>query len=348
MSVRGGWRNDPRAVRTFRYALGATLAMALSMGIDWQLAYLTPVLTINLLGSGGPRPSLKFLATVPVVIGLVALAGVVISASLLSYPVVFLIIDGLAIYLLYYAAARGAPQLLVALVLIGLTVIPVVSLLSPGLAVAVAGGLFLGTVGAVFTVWVAHFLIRDPPGGGPAQAGGRASGSPELTPEEAATWAGVTTLVIYPAVCFFYLTGSTAVIVLVFIAMLSVRLDPASGARAGKALVIGNAMGGLLSIVMYELLVIMPQYGFMLLLTLLGALYFGGRTFSGARTGPLWTMAFQTAILIVASTTSLYGDANAKAFTRVLQIGVAVGYVTLAFTVIPHLMRRKALSNAPA
>ncbi|MGD8867821.1 MAG: DUF2955 domain-containing protein [Gemmatimonadales bacterium] len=35
---------DSRTVRIFRYALGSTVAMALAMGFDWQLSFLTPVL----------------------------------------------------------------------------------------------------------------------------------------------------------------------------------------------------------------------------------------------------------------------------------------------------------------
>jgi hypothetical protein len=322
--------------------------MALAMGIDWQLAYLTPVLAINLLGTGRPRPSAKFMVGVPLALGVVGLFGVVLSSALLSYPVVFLLVDGLIVYLLYYAVALGRPPMLVALVLIGATVIPVVGLMSSALAVAVAKGLVMGAGGALIVVWVAHTLFPDPPEGEREAAGEGSGPSPVLGREEAATWAGVTTLVIFPLVCFFFLTGSTAVIVLVFVAMLSVRLDTQSGVRAGKALIVGNLLGGLVSILMYELLVIVPQYGFMLILTLLGGLIFGGRTFSGAKTGPLWTMAFQTAILIVASTTSIFGEADAKAVTRVVQISAAVGYIVLAFSVIPHLMRRKAVANAVA
>ena len=343
-----GWRADPRAVRTFRYALGATLAMAMAMGIDWQLSYLAPVLTINLLGSGKPRPNAKQVAGIVGALALAGLVGIVLSVVLLPYPVVFLLVDGLAVYLLYFAAARGAPPMGVALLVIGVTVIPVVALQAIEVSVAVAQGLVWGAIVALCVVWLVHALIPDPPAATAAAAKEESRAAAIPSRRAAAEWARMNTLVVYPLLCYFFFSGSTAVIVLVFVALLSVRTDAASGMRAGKALVVGNAMGGLAAVVMYELLVMVPQFPFLLLLTLLGGLYFGGRTFSGRGKGPLWTMAFQTAILVVASTTSLYGSADAKAVTRVVQIGIAVGYLVVAFQLVGHLQRLRAPARAAA
>ena len=50
---------DLRTVRVLRYATGAALAMAVAMGIDWQLSYLLPVLSLSFLASPDPCPTLK-------------------------------------------------------------------------------------------------------------------------------------------------------------------------------------------------------------------------------------------------------------------------------------------------
>ena len=158
--VVGGWRFDVATVRTFRYALGSTLAIAVALGIDWQLSYLTPVLTLSFLGSGRP-PARKLVAFLVVVVAACAI-GVLVSGVLLPYPGVFLLVEGLTLYLLFYHGARGASPLVVTWLMIALTVIPMVALQSMGLAVAVAKGIVVGTVAALIVAWTAHALVPDP------------------------------------------------------------------------------------------------------------------------------------------------------------------------------------------
>ena len=44
-------------IRTLRYAFGSTLAMAIAMGFNWPLAYLTPVLSLMILETDKFSPS---------------------------------------------------------------------------------------------------------------------------------------------------------------------------------------------------------------------------------------------------------------------------------------------------
>ena len=50
---------DPRDRRVVRYAFGATLAMAVAMGFAWELSFVVPILSLALLASPGPRPSIR-------------------------------------------------------------------------------------------------------------------------------------------------------------------------------------------------------------------------------------------------------------------------------------------------
>jgi len=43
----------------FRYALSATLAMAIAMGFGWFLSFLVPVLALGFFAPGATRPNLK-------------------------------------------------------------------------------------------------------------------------------------------------------------------------------------------------------------------------------------------------------------------------------------------------
>lgn len=347
------WRTDIRVIRTLRYAIGSTLAVALALGIDWRLSYLTPVLALSFLGPPAPRPTAKIAVGFVGIVGVASGVGVAVSALLLPYPEVFLLLEGLMLFLLFYAGARGVQPLLVAMLLIALTVIPVMGLLAMKLAVAVAKGLVLGAIGAIFVVWLAHLLLPDPSSRGLASAPGDSSkGSeaeskpPAPSRQEAAAVAGLNTLVVFPVVFLYFVLGLTSVLILVFIALLSMQPDFKAGVKAGKALIVGNLMGGLAAIVTYELLVMVPQFGFLLLLTLIAGLYFGGKLFSGAPAAPLFGMAFSTMLLVIGSTTSMYGEAGAKAWERVIQITIAVVYLVVAFGLIQRLRRETEASDA--
>ena len=87
----------------------------------------------------------------------------------------------------------------------------------------------------------------------------------------------------------------------------------------------------------------MPEYVFLIVLTLLAGLMFGSRLFSGKPKAALYGMAFSTLLLVIGSTTSSSGEADAKVYTRIIQLMAAVIYVVIAFGLLEHFknMRRK-------
>jgi hypothetical protein len=340
------WRVDLPTVRTLRYALGTTVAVGIALGIDWRLSYLTPVLILGFLA--GPRPPVRALASFFAVVTLASAIGVLAAAVLLPYPAVFLLLEALTLFLLFYHGVRGAPPLVVTWLMIAVTVIPIVALQSMQLAIAVAKGIVVGTAAALALAWLAHLLIPDPTavdvqGEEPASA---PAGSARPSPAVAAGRAWLNTIVVFPVVATYFVLGLTSVLILVFIALLSMQPDFASGFKAGKALIAANVLGGLAAVAMYELLVMVPTFGFLLLLVLLAGLLFGQRLFSGVPAAPLFGMAYSTLLLVIGSTTSAYGDANAKAWTRVVQITIAVVYLVVAFGTLQRLRRKPEINDA--
>jgi hypothetical protein len=153
-----------------------------------------------------------------------------------------------------------------------------------------------------------------------------------------------TTLVVLPVFILFYtlqLAGS--LLILIFVALLSSQPGFAQNFKAGAALILGNVVGGVVAILFYELLVVMPEFQFLLLLTLLTGLLLGSRVFSGRKAAPLFGMAFSTVLLIIGSTTSGNAEAGAKVYTRVVQIMVAVTYVVTAFGIVGRFRRSRTV-----
>ena len=112
--------------------------------------------------------------------------------------------------------------------------------------------------------------------------------------------------------------------------------------KVGKALIIGNTIGGLVAIVVYEVLTIVPEYSFLLGLILLGGLTFGTHVFGQSKLASVFGMAFSTFLLIICSVTASDSDgAGGKVTSRVLQIMVAVIYVVSAFGLIGKLKSKR-------
>ena len=330
---------DIRTVRILRYAFGSTLAIAVAMGFDWQLSFLTPVLVVSFLGSPAPRPAIKGLATFVAIIAVACAVGLAVGLLLVPYPVVYLLALGLLLFHLFHAKMRGAPPLLITWMLIAVLLIPILASLSSALAVVVAGYMIYGSAIAVGIVWLAHIAIPDPPQ--PAATAPAATQEESYSPEYVFYRALVGTAVVFPvAALFFAYQNASSLIILIFIAILTLQPSLSAGYKAGMALIVGNLIGGIASMIVYDLLVVAPHFGFLVLMTLLAALLFGAGLFSSSRWAPLFGMAFSTLLLIIGSTTSSYGDASDKATTRVIQITVAVIYAVVAHNVLLKLFPR--------
>jgi len=326
-----------RTARVFRYAVGSTLAMTVAMSFGWPLAYVTPVLSLNFLASPAPRFPLKlglaFVALVTVACG----GAIVLSRFLLSYPLVYVPFTALLLFRLVHAKTGGAPPAVITLMLITVLVLPFVALMSPAAVALTAGGLILGAAVTVLVVQLAYTMFPDPPG--------RTDARPHVAPrriappEERFRVAAHSALIIIPVFVLFYtLQLSSAILVLVFTAMLSQQPGFGSNYKSGLALIVGNVMGGAAAILVYELLVLVPELPFLVLVTLLSGLAFGARVFSGGPRAPLFGMAYSTLLLIIGSTTSSGSeDAGAKMYQRVFQILIAVVYVVAASGTLERL-----------
>jgi len=331
----------PRDRKVLRYAVGATLCLGVALGFGYPLSFLTPVLALGFLAAPAPlgwRAGLSLLAT----IGVACLVGLALVRFLLPYPLVYVPFTGLLLFRIYYAKASGAPPLLVVWLLIALLALPVVAMESPQIAVFVASGILFGATMTVLLVRLIWTVWPEPPAAPASGATPATATPPAPTAAEKFRNAMLSTAVVFPLmVVFMILEQSSSVLILIFVAILSLQPGFAGSLKTGMALILGNALGGVASIMFYELLVMVPVFPFMLLLTLLCGLVFGAQLFSGKKSGALFGMGFSTVLLIIGSTTGSSGDAEAKVITRVVQIMAAVIYVVIAGGLLERLTRRK-------
>jgi hypothetical protein len=148
-------------LRIIRYAVGSTLAMAVAMGFDWPLSFLTPVLTLSFLASPAPRPTLKMGFGFVLAIAIASYIGLLVGRMLLPYPLVFIPFAGLLLFRLYYAKGGSLPPILILWLLIALLLIPLMMMQSHALANMIAKNLVISGGATLLVVWISYGLLPD-------------------------------------------------------------------------------------------------------------------------------------------------------------------------------------------
>jgi len=326
---------DERSIRVLRLAAGIMFAAAISLGVGWPLSYMAPVLATSLLASRTPCPSLATGAMLVFVITTAGGVGLVAVAPLaIYYPLVCAVALGLLLFGIFRAGYRGTSPFVILFLLVAVLLIPMIAQQSLAAAQEVTGGLIVSGAAAVGVTWVVYALFPDLPGTAVGIAPGPAPDSDDLERR-----AAVTTAVVYPVALLFYSFGLiNDLVVLVFIAILAQQPSLTAGRKAGGALILGNLAGGVAAMVFYELLVVVPTFGFFLTLMFLTALVLGARIFSDHRFAPIYPTVLSTLLLLVGGSVAPYGDdVEAKFQLRIFQIGIAVVYVVGSLGLIERL-----------
>jgi len=331
------WRDDVRQVRILRFALGVTLAVALALGVGWNLSFITPVLLASFLGAPAPCPSGRAGLSIILSIAAAFAVGVAVALAFVPFPPVCLLIVGLLLFLIFYWNLSGAPPFVILMLLIAVTVIPMMGTLSSALVVEFAKGFLLCGAITVGLVFVAHALVPDPVSSS-MQATPKAT-APPLPEDERLRLAAISTAVVFPLAAVFLLFNLTgAILVLAFVAILAQQPSVTAGKKGGVFLIAGNLIGGATAIAFYNLLIAVPSFPFLLLLTLLVCLLFGAQMFSGKPIAALYATGISTVLVLIGSGTAPIGDeTDVKFYTRILLIVLATLYVVAATSLLEHL-----------
>jgi multidrug efflux system outer membrane protein len=327
-------------IKTLRYALGATISMALAMGINWPYSYLTMLLTVSLLSAPTGRLSFKQGVIFVIVIAAACFVAVQIGGFFIGYPFVFIPFLGLMLFRIYYEKGGALSPFMILWLLIALLVIPLIMLYKKGLADLVVMTLITSGAVAIVTSWVAFAVFPEKD----KKKMAAAPGGLIPTKEERYHLALESTLVVFPMLILFYMFRlSGALLVLIYIALLSMQPQFAKDFKQGKILIIANVIGGIAAVIVYNILTIIPEYFFLLLITMLVGLIFGAKLFSGDPKGAIFGTSFSTFLLIIGSVTGAAGEgeAGAEIYTRVLYIMLALIYLVVSFGLLEYIKKQR-------
>ena len=327
---------DARA--PLRYGLGVASLFVLSQLLDWQLGFLAPLMAAMFLQAPRP-PSARAALTLIAVAALLLAGGVVWSALTVRFPAPYFVSLAALLWLTFRFAARGGNPLIVLFALLALLLIPSLTSARPALASIAAADVVLNFAAALAgaALW---FAIVPPP-----TAATQAAAAPPARPDraEADRRAATMLAIVLPLVAFMRVTDSDNLITLIFVALLVQQVSAAATGAAGRAMLVSNAIGGLVAWLSFTLLVAAPQPLFFVAIvaaTLLAAAAF---LWSGRPRAKLAGGAVSGYLVLLGGAIAPFGeDFDADFLDRLVQIGMAIAYVLAALWAVDALREASA------
>lgn len=316
-----------------RFAAGTTGAFVASEAMGWYPTFLAPLLAGVLLANLPVAPPFK----VGLVLALVQAAGAysayLLTALLHESPIVLFGSIALILLVCFANLARGRGFLPILLILISYASIPIVTMMAPQQAGSLAFAFARGMLVAVITVWLVYAFWPKT--------------QPPTAPTDQTTFASPVAMaltgvaIVLPLMLLYLMYGITdALPVLITTVVLVINFDPKRGAMQGMAMMLGNFVGGLIAIISYALLQVVPSLPGLAVITFLIALAFAVRIERGGPGGAIGLITFNQAIVLFSLSLVPGGASTGLWLTRLVQFGMAclfaVGMMTLLWSRMPR------------
>ncbi|MEH6836357.1 MULTISPECIES: DUF2955 domain-containing protein [Falsihalocynthiibacter] len=325
-----------------RLAVGTTVVFTLGLAMGWPLAFIGALFTTLFLQAPAPMPPKVSLKLFTLAL-LLMITSWVLSSLLSPYPLVFLAVVCIGIIMSFTWSLSGAGILPGVLALMAAMMVPNVVFQSQEIALVLAIWIPINLLIAGYTSALMFLII-------PVREPAVAKAPPKPAPEfDSLRRLLRMSLVTVPFALIFFISGSSALLVLFFVALLSQQLAAMAGAgkNVGKAMLISNGLGAVVAILCFEINVIAPSLVTPALLCLLLCLSLGALGKSKSKLAPAAGSAITTALVIYGGSIGFFADeADAKSITRVLQIGSAVMFVIVAYIVVDEFWPERKPRNA--
>lgn len=317
-----------------RQTIGTTGVFSLGLILGWPLAVVGAVFTALFLQAPAALP-VKVTLKLFVFALLLMLTSWIVSSIIAPYPVVFLGAICIAIILSFTWTVAGAGVLPGVLALMAAMMVPNLVLQSKELALVLVGWIPANLMIAGFVSGLMFTILPA----APPSAAQQAQQMKAEKEEDFDRYRRILrmSLVTVPFAMTFFLLGWSALLVLFFVALLSQQLAamPAAGKTVAKGMLLANILGAAVAILSYELNVIAPHIITAILLCFLFCLMLGTLAKSDHPLAAAAGSALTTALIIYGgSVAPLSDDADVKSITRVLQVGMALFFVIIAYVVV--------------
>ncbi len=338
--VKGFYWNLKEDTPVLRCVFGVTLALVVSTTLGYLVPHITAIFALMFLEPNKKPLGLK--KEIGIVLGLSLLGyfGVIVGKYLIDYPLVILPLLALIIYWSFRFIKIPEPIRLLFLILAVL--IPFISLKANLLGSVVLTALLLNLIIALGVIRIAFFFFPLTTQEDISIEKKKPIAYKNINLDKLA-FNGL--LVVFPVVFIFYLFNSSiAILTLVFAVLLS--FDPfIYQSKKGVALLFANILGGLAGILAYNILVIAPSYVLYIFLIISVAFYFVINLYSGKKTAPIFKISFNTFFVVMGVIATSTNEAGNTILERIMQIGLAIIYIIIAFKVANTFNNPKILNE---
>lgn len=327
---------EPASRRAFRLALGVTTVFTLGQIFQWPVALLASAGAVALLQDAKAMPFWFGLRTI--LIAMAALAGgFLLALSLSAYPAVMIMTYGFVFVLLFrFVMTTGEHLIIFVGLLVGCTVIPVLVLIWPELALAATLGAMFSFLVAWLVSTFAFALIQPPIDVPPAHA----HSDEEFDLNAASLTLG---LILAVLLAVYLVFGLTDVLVLIYSALFALSLTVSGVRESFLTYLIANLVfAGVATVVVYEILVIAPSLPLMIAVVFLVMYVFSQKSFGHSPMAAAWSSAAFGFVLLLSGALPKAGIvATDKVLDRVFLIGMGALYITVVFATLEYMRRLK-------
>ncbi|CAH0529856.1 DUF2955 domain-containing protein [Vibrio hippocampi] len=310
--------------KIIRYAVAVGLAVFLAAWIDWPLAFVAPVFTAKFLVD---RPKFNRETVYELILAMVVtiLLGLFLSTGITKYPIPLLILVGLMMMWSYYLFTDPKWNLFATILIIAVLMLPFMAIADPGVSVFLAVGLSSSGLVAVAMFALVHIYFPEEDN----QFTGF-SASPLTSGQR--WYASLRAMIIsFPVVCFFFIFQiSSALLTMMFIALLSLMITSEKSVKLSAFLIVSNLLGGVIAIAAFLILSLVPTIAFHTLFVATIALIIGKQIYTQPAKAPIYATAFSTVLVLLGSTLMSSGDIDSNMWIRIIQLAVVSIYMILA------------------
>ncbi|MFZ3501612.1 DUF2955 domain-containing protein [Vibrio harveyi] len=310
--------------RILRFTIGVGLAVFLAAWINWQLAFVAPVFTAKFLVD---KPNLHRETIYELLLALIATMGLglLLSGGITQYPIVLLIAVGLMMAWGYYLFTDPKWNLFATILLIAVLMLPFMAINNPAISVVLASGLAISGAVSVAIFALVHIYLPEPD----SEFAGYAA--PPIGKEQRWHASFRAMLISFPVVCFFFVFQiSEALLTMMFVALLSLMITSEKSVKLSAFLIISNGIGGILAILAFSILAIVPSIFFYTAFISLLAVLIGKKIYTVPEKAPIFATAFSTLLVLIGSTLMSSGDIDSNTFIRIFQLVLVGTYMILA------------------
>ncbi len=310
--------------RILRFTIGVGLAVFLAAWINWQLAFVAPVFTAKFLVD---KPNLHRETIYELLLALIATMGLglLLSGGITQYPIVLLIAVGLMMAWGYYLFTDPKWNLYATILLIAVLMLPFMAINNPAISVVLASGLAISGAVSVAIFALVHIYLPEPD----SEFAGYAA--PPIGKEQRWHASFRAMLISFPVVCFFFVFQiSEALLTMMFVALLSLMITSEKSVKLSAFLIISNGIGGILAILAFSILAIVPSIFFYTAFIALLAVLIGKKIYTVPEKAPIFATAFSTLLVLIGSTLMSSGDIDSNTFIRIFQLVLVGTYMILA------------------